>query len=57
LTSAGGVEEARRLLEARGFTVEYVEERWGRRLAAVVIDAVRLIDNVSPEEVRHADGT
>ena len=57
LTSAGGVEEARRLLEARGLTVEYVEERWGRRLAAVVIDAIRLIDNVSPEEVRHADGT
>ena len=57
LTSSAGVEEARRLLEARGFTVEYVEERWGRRLAAVVIEAVRLIDNVSLEEVRHASGT
>lgn len=57
LTSAAGVDEARRLLEARGFTVEYVEERWGRRLAAVVIEAVRLIDNVSLEEVRHASGT
>jgi hypothetical protein len=26
--------------------VEYIEERWGRRLAAASLDGVRLIDNV-----------
>jgi pantoate--beta-alanine ligase len=39
-------EEARRVLEAAGFGVEYVEEHWGRRLAAVFLEGVRLIDNV-----------
>jgi pantoate--beta-alanine ligase len=38
--------EARRVLEAEGFGVEYVEEHWGRRLAAVFLEGVRLIDNV-----------
>jgi pantoate--beta-alanine ligase len=33
-------------LEARGFVVDYVEERWGRRLAAALLEGVRLIDNV-----------
>ena len=33
-------------LESRGIEVDYVEEWVGRRLAAVVIDGVRLIDNV-----------
>jgi pantoate--beta-alanine ligase len=33
-------------LRKLGFEVDYVEERWGRKLAAVVIDGVRLIDNV-----------
>jgi pantoate--beta-alanine ligase len=37
---------ARAALEARGIDVEYVEERWGRRLAAVEVGGVRLIDNV-----------
>ena len=37
----------RTALEAQNITVEYVEEMFGRRLAAVVIDGVRLIDNVS----------
>jgi pantoate--beta-alanine ligase len=46
LTTAATADEAREALEARGFTVEYVEERWGRRLAAAVLDGVRLIDNV-----------
>ncbi|MCZ6916948.1 MAG: pantoate--beta-alanine ligase [Gemmatimonadetes bacterium] len=36
----------RTALEARNIEVEYVEEMFGRRLAAVVIDGVRLIDNV-----------
>jgi pantoate--beta-alanine ligase len=38
--------QARAALEDAGFTVDYVEEHWGRRLAAVFLDGVRLIDNV-----------
>ena len=34
------------MLEAEGLAVEYVEEHWGRRLAAVYLEGVRLIDNV-----------
>jgi pantoate--beta-alanine ligase len=37
--------DARSVLEAEGFEVDYVEERWGRRLAAVFLEGVRLIDN------------
>ena len=33
-------------LQAEGFKVDYVEDHWGRRLAAVWIDEVRLIDNI-----------
>lgn len=39
-------------LEARGFAVEYVEERWGRRLAAVYLDGLRLIDNVPMDQIK-----
>jgi len=46
LTTAPNPSEARAMLEAHGFKVEYVEEHWGRRLAAVFLDGVRLIDNV-----------
>ncbi len=46
LTGASTTAEARAALEAEGFLVEYVEERWGRRLAAAFLDGVRLIDNV-----------
>jgi pantoate--beta-alanine ligase len=46
LSGAASPEEARRMLEAQGFTVEYVEEHWGRRLAAVFLEGIRLIDNV-----------
>ena len=46
LTTATTCEEAKAALEADGFAVEYVEERWGRRLAAVFLEGVRLIDNV-----------
>jgi pantoate--beta-alanine ligase len=46
LSSAQCVNEARSMLEAKGFTVDYVEEHWGRRLAAAYLEGVRLIDNV-----------
>jgi pantoate--beta-alanine ligase len=46
LTGAGNCAEARRMLDVNGFRVDYVEERWGRRLAAAFLDGVRLIDNV-----------
>lgn len=46
LTTAANPPEARAILAARGFVVEYVEEHWGRRLAAAFLDGVRLIDNV-----------
>ncbi|MBI4907378.1 MAG: pantoate--beta-alanine ligase [Acidobacteria bacterium] len=46
LSKAANPTEARATLEAEGFLVEYVEERWDRRLAAVFLDGVRLIDNV-----------
>lgn len=46
LTTAASAQEARRMLEAEGFGVDYVEEHWGRRFAAAFLDGVRLIDNV-----------
>ena len=46
LTTSDSPAEARSRLDAQGFVVEYVEERWGRRLAAAFLDGVRLIDNV-----------
>jgi pantoate--beta-alanine ligase len=46
LRGATGTETARALLEEQGFSVEYVEEHWGRRFAAVRLEGVRLIDNV-----------
>jgi pantoate--beta-alanine ligase len=47
LTQGTNPNEAKRMLEAEGLTVEYVEEHWGRRLAAVFLEGVRLIDNVA----------
>ncbi len=48
-------EEARRALIESGFAVDYVEDRPdlgdGRRLAAVHLDGVRLIDNVPLSEI------
>ena len=46
LSTAPSAAEARASLEAAGFTVDYVEELWGRRFAAAFLDGVRLIDNV-----------
>ena len=55
LTTAATAAEARALLEAEEFRVEYVEERWGRRLAAAFLEGVRLIDNVSLASHRSGD--
>lgn len=45
LVDSATPEEAAERLRAAGFTVEYVEDTDGRRLGAVVLDGVRLIDN------------
>lgn len=50
IRSAPSAIAARRSLEDCGFTVEYVEDVLGRRLAAVELEGVRLIDNVSLRE-------
>jgi pantoate--beta-alanine ligase len=46
LTEGRDLADARQMLESEGLAVEYVEEHWGRRLAAVFLEGVRLIDNV-----------
>jgi len=46
LAEAPSPADARRRLEASGFEVDYVEDAWDRRLAAVVLGGVRLIDNI-----------
>jgi pantoate--beta-alanine ligase len=52
LTTTASPAEARATLDAQGFIVEYVEEDWGRRLAAAFLDGVRLIDNVPIKEIK-----
>ena len=47
LTTANNPNDAREILEARGFGVDYVEEHWQRRFVAASLEGVRLIDNVS----------
>jgi pantoate--beta-alanine ligase len=47
LTVNSTADEVRSALVSKGFSVEYVEDYKDRRLGAVVIDNVRLIDNVS----------
>jgi pantoate--beta-alanine ligase len=54
LSSAPSTSKARAMLEEQGFLVDYVEERWGRRLAAVFLEGVRLIDNVPVPEIERA---
>jgi pantoate--beta-alanine ligase len=49
LSSARTAEAAGRELQASGFVVDYVEDRDGRRLGAVRLGGVRLIDNVPLE--------
>lgn len=46
LASAPTAQAACRELRAAGFAVDYVEDRGGRRLGAVRLGSVRLIDNV-----------
>jgi pantoate--beta-alanine ligase len=46
LTHAATAADARRDLSADGFSVDYVEDRDARRLAAVRLGRVRLIDNI-----------
>jgi len=46
LSSAPSAEEAADDLRQSGFAVDYVEDRDGRRLGAVRLGDVRLIDNV-----------
>ena len=46
LSSASTAEAAARELRRSGFTVDYVQDREGRRLGAVRLGDVRLIDNV-----------
>jgi len=50
LSTARSAADAARELRAVGFIVDYVEDRAGRRLAAVRLDGVRLIDNVAVPE-------
>jgi pantoate--beta-alanine ligase len=49
LTSSATVGDAIAQLGDAGFTVDYVDDRGGRRLAAVRLSGVRLIDNVPLE--------
>ena len=46
LRESDNAEQARADMEATGMAVDYVEEHFGRRLGAVRIGGVRLIDNV-----------
>jgi pantoate--beta-alanine ligase len=46
LTRARSASESKSQLEAQGFTVDYVEDHWGRRFAAAWLDGIRLIDNI-----------
>ena len=46
LKIAGDAQSARHELEREGFAVDYVEDFYGRRLAAASLGQVRLIDNV-----------
>ena len=51
LVTAPTAAAAARALRAEGFAVEYVEDADGRRLGAVTLDGVRLIDNWALEAV------
>lgn len=46
LTTTASCADAAAGLTSEGFLVDYVEEHWNRRLAAVFLEGIRLIDNV-----------
>lgn len=46
LKDSSTLKEAKEKMETAGLRVDYIEERWGRRLAAAHLGNVRLIDNV-----------
>lgn len=50
LQTAPTAAAARSLLEKSGFQVDYVTDRFGRRLAAVRLGSIRLIDNIPAKE-------
>ena len=47
LSSDLSVDEIINQLNRLGFKVDYIAEKWQRRLGAVWVDEVRLIDNIS----------
>ncbi|MDO8953717.1 MAG: pantoate--beta-alanine ligase [Gammaproteobacteria bacterium] len=51
LQQAENIGQAIEQLKQLNFKVDYVAEHWGRRLGAVWLDQVRLIDNISIDEV------
>lgn len=54
LRESPDVSAARLTLEEMGFRVDYIEEHWDRRFAAVFLEGVRLIDNISLKDIHHA---
>lgn len=52
LRTSATVEQAVERLTDHGMLVDYVEEHWGRRLGAVHVGGVRLIDNIALDEIR-----
>jgi pantoate--beta-alanine ligase len=56
LSSAPTADAASRELRASGFAVDYVEDHEGRRLGAVRLGGIRLIDNVPLEDHDHDSG-
>lgn len=46
LQSGEPLDAIRAALTAKGFKVDYIAEKWNRRLGAVWVDDVRLIDNI-----------
>jgi pantoate--beta-alanine ligase len=52
LCNSESSEEVAARLTALGFKIDYIAEQWQRRLGAVWLDDVRLIDNVALKDIR-----